>query len=265
MRKGIAWSVGCALVVLLASGCAKKVTGAPQAAVTGEKQHAGSMLAYEHNVQLVLPAASITAQVELTRQACETARFGACNLLRLQWGGSSSVISLRIVPDGVAPLIKLAAQGGQVGQHTISADDLADAVGDNHRQQALLLAQQQRLSDIAARRDLGVADLITVGKEQADLENQLKALEGQAAGQQHRLDTNLVTLEFVPPDENSSGSRLRLSLSGMGDRLAEGTSDAMDMLGYGLPFLILAFPLLLLWRWLWRKVVRWRRRNGTDV
>ena len=57
-RRRLLLARGGLALALLASGCAKKVTGAPQAAVTGEKQHAGSMLAYEHNVQLVLPAAS---------------------------------------------------------------------------------------------------------------------------------------------------------------------------------------------------------------
>jgi hypothetical protein len=32
------------------------------------------------------------------------------------------------------------------------------------------------------------------------------------------------------------------------------------MLGYSLPFLVLAFPLALLWWWLWRRVTgRWGR------
>lgn len=250
------------LVLLLLAGCASKHQAAPPGAVQGEQQRAGSMLAYEHRVQLVLPAAAIPARLDAAREACETARFGACNVLHLEQGDGRASLSLRIVPAGVEPLVGLAAQGGGIGQRSINAEDLADAVDDNHRQQALLLAQQQRLSELATWRDIGVADLITLGKEQAALENQLQQLEGVAAGQQHRLDTNLVTLDFLPLGADSRVSRLGLSFSSMLDNLTEGTSAALNALSYGLPFLIIAFPLLLLWRWLWRKVVG-RRHSGS--
>jgi len=261
MRKGISWQMVGLLSVLLLAGCAKKTGNEPQAAARGEKQHAGSMLAYEQQLQLLLPAETIPARLDAAREACEAARFGACNVLRLEQDNEHASLSLRIVPDGVEPLVKLAAQGGEVGRRTVSAQDLADAVNDNHRQQALLQVQQQHMTELAARRDIGVSDLIALGKEQAELESQLQATEREAAEQQHRLNTNLLTLDFMPIGADSRASRLRVSFAGLLDRFVDGASDALDTLGYGLPFLIIAFPLLLLWRWLWRKIVNRRRRD----
>jgi Domain of unknown function (DUF4349) len=261
MRKGKLWWLAGLATVLLLSGCSRKMASEPQAAARGEKQHSGSMLAYEQQLQLLLPAAAIPARLDAAREACEAARFGACNVLRLEQDDTHASLSLRIVPDGVEPLVKLAAQGGEVSRRTVSAEDLADAVNDNHRQQALLQAQQQRMAELAARRDIGVSDLIALGKEQAELESQLQAAEREAAAQQHRLNTNLVTLDFMPIGADSRASRLRISFAELLDHFVEGVADALNTLGYGLPFLIIAFPLLLLWRWLWRKMVN-RRRLG---
>ncbi len=258
-RMGMAWML--ALAALLLAGCGKKQEAAPAGPAQGEKQHAGSMLAYEQQIRLLLPQADIAARLDAAREACEQARFGACNVLHLEQGDGRAALSLRIVPDGVEPLVRLAAQGGSVGSRSINAEDLADAIGDNQRQQALLQAQQQRLSELAARHDIGVGDLITLGKEQAELESQLQSLQGTAAMQQHRVNTNLLNLDFLPQDVDSRSSRIRVSFAEMLDNLTEGTSSALNALSYGLPFLILAFPLLLLWRWLWRKAVGRRRAS----
>ena len=39
---------------------------------------------------------------------------------------------------------------------------------------------------------------------------------------------------------------------------ATGVTEALAMVGYGLPFLVIAFPLALLWRALWRWATRRR-------
>ena len=48
------------------------------------------------------------------------------------------------------------------------------------------------------------------------------------------------------------------AFSNLLDNLADGTAEALEKGSYVLPFLILAFPLALLWVWLWRKFVRRR-------
>lgn len=210
------------------------------------------MLAYEHVLRINLPRADITKRLDEARAACDTARFGACNVLRIEQHSSSATLQVRIAPEGVEPLTALAAKGGSVGMRHTNAEDLADAVGDNRRQSDLLQQHAARLAELAARKDITVADLITLSREQAEVETRRQALEREAATQQRRLDTNRLELRFEDVAVASRGP-FRGGLSALLDELAEGTADALRMLGYGLPFLILGFPLALAWRALWRR------------
>ena len=227
-------------------------------ALGGAQGKAGAQLAYEHELSLSLPAAQIGPRLAQTREACEKAQFGPCNILRLEQGKYRAQVTLRIVPDGVEPIVQQASQGAELGERITSAEDLADAVADVQRQQQRLKAQQQRLDELAARKDISVSDLIALSREQAGIENDLQALAQTAAGQQRRLDTNLLTLKFLPSDGVLRESSLKRAFSNLLDNLADGTAEALEKGSYVLPFVILAFPLVLLWVWLWRKFVRRR-------
>jgi hypothetical protein len=247
------------LLLPLLAACSRKQEVTPQASIGGEQNRAGAQLAYEHRLTLRLPAEAIAPRLNEARAACESARFGACNVLRIEQSSWDASITVRIVPDGVEPLVALAAKGGEVGERATSAEDLAPAVADNQRNQERLKAQQKRLDELAARKDLAVADLIALGKEQAAVESELQALEQTAAGQQHRIATNLLTMKLRRADADTRGSRLRESFSGVFDQFVDGLANAIEAISYGLPFVLLGFPLLLLWLWLWR---RFARRRG---
>lgn len=248
-----------AVVLLGASpllvGCSKKQEVSP-APVSGEKSRAGAMLAYEHVLRIRLPGTEIAGRLAAARQACETARFGACNVLRIEQAEHDAELVVRIVPEGVEPMAKLAAQDGTIGFRQTTAEDLADAVNDNQRERELLEKHAQHLTELAARKDIAVADLIALSREQASVESQLQSLQAVAANQQRRLDTNRLELHFGDTSAYSRSGRIGDGFSGLLDETTEGVTDAMRLLGYGLPFLILAFPLALLWLWLWRRFTR---------
>ncbi|MGC5704056.1 DUF4349 domain-containing protein [Pseudomonas sp. NFXW11] len=243
---------------LALSACSPSDHKGSGAALEGAQGQAGAQLAYEHELTLSLPNAEIGPRLAQTREACEKAQFGACNVLRLEQGKYRAQVVLRIVPQGVEPLVQQASAGAELGERITSAEDLADAVADVQRQQQRLKAQQQRLDELATRKDISVSDLIALSKEQAGIENDLQALAQVAAGQQRRLDTNRLTLNFIPSDGIQRESKLKRAFSNLLDNLADGTGEALEKGSYVLPFLILAFPLALLWVWLWRKFVRRR-------
>ncbi|MFJ2381794.1 DUF4349 domain-containing protein [Pseudomonas protegens] len=243
---------------LALSACSPGDHNSSAVALGGTQGKAGAQLAYEHELSLSLPAAQIGPRLAQTREACEKAQFGPCNILRLEQGKYRAQVTLRIVPDGVEPIVQQASQGAELGERITSAEDLADAVADVQRQQQRLKAQQQRLDELAARKDISVSDLIALSREQAGIENDLQALAQTAAGQQRRLDTNLLTLKFLPSDGVQRESSLKRAFSNLLDNLADGTAEALEKGSYVLPFVILAFPLVLLWVWLWRKFVRRR-------
>ena len=66
-------------------GCSKKQEVSP-ALVSGEQSKSGAMLAYEHTLRIKLPEAKIADRLAAARQACESDRFGACNVLRIRRG-----------------------------------------------------------------------------------------------------------------------------------------------------------------------------------
>ncbi|MCB2250884.1 DUF4349 domain-containing protein [Pseudomonas chlororaphis] len=249
--------LACLLLSSLLAACSPSERSS-SVAIGGAQGKAGAQLAYEHELTLSLPSAQIADRLNATREACESAKFGACNILRLEQGERRAQAILRIVPEGVEPIVGLAAQGAEIGQRITSAEDLADAVADVQRQQERLKAQQQRLDQLAARKDITVSDLIVLSKEQASIENDLQALTQAAAGQQRRIDTNRLTLNFVPTDSSQRGSKLQRAFDNLLDNLAYGTAEALEKGSYVLPFLILAFPLVMIWVWLWRRIVRRR-------
>jgi hypothetical protein len=242
---------------LVLVGCSPK-DPSRAAPINGEQGRAGAQLAYEHELTLALPGALLAPRMQATREACETARFGACNILGITEDSNGGEMILRIAPTGVEPMVAMAAEGGTLGQRTTTAEDLADAVDDVNRRQDRLQAQQHRLDELAKRKDITVSDLIALSKEQASIENDLQALAQIAAGQQRRLDTNRVTLNFRSSDGANQPSRFSRMFSNLGTNMVEGTADALERASYVLPFVILAFPVVWLWVWLWRKFVRRR-------
>lgn len=238
-------------------GCSDQ-SGAPLGdALHGERNKAGSYLAYEHHVGIELTAEQIGERIAATREACMSERFGACSLIAAQQSSGRAPrgeLTLRIIPDGVEAITRLASEGGELTNRTTRAEDLAQAVSDNRRQNEQLLRQQQTLQQFEKRDGLAVSDLLALAREQAALEVQLQALAQEAAQQQRRLDTNLLTLNFSSPYESSPLGRIGDAFSRLTDNLAEGTANLIEFIGYSLPFLIVLFPVALGLRKLWRRL-----------
>lgn len=248
------------LCCLVASGCSEKhVTEAPGSSISGEQGKPGTSLAYEHEISIVLPGEHLAARMEATRAACLDQRFGACILLGFdQDGGDTPNGSLRfrVLPAAVEPLTALAGEGGRFGSRQTRAEDLAAAVADTASQLDRLRLQRDKLLQLHARSDLSVADLLAITRELSSVEAALQGHERSAADQTRRLETNLLTLNFSSRDEASRFARLGEAFTDSADGVVDGIVNAIEVLAYGLPLLLLAFPVALLWRFFWRRVTR---------
>ncbi|MGG2397637.1 DUF4349 domain-containing protein [Pseudomonas sp. SH1-B] len=246
-------------LALILTGCSDPSGTPGGGALQGERNKADSYLAYEHHVGIEISSERIGERIAATREACLSERFGACSLIAAQQSTGRNPrgeLTLRIVPDGVEALTGLASEGGELISRTTRAEDLAQAVADNRRQHEQLLRQQQTLQQFEKRDDLAVTDLLTLAREQAALEVQLQAIAQEAAQQQYRLSTNLLTLNFSSPYESSALGRIGDAFSRLSDNLAEGTVNVIEFVGYSLPFLIVLFPVALGLRKLWRRLTR---------
>ena len=265
------WLVLLVVALAVLPACEKKAVPAPpqETAVPGEQAKAGAFLAYEHAVRVGLDRRdAIPAQIAAVRDACASERFGVCSLLSLEQdsgGYTAGKIVVRIVPAGVEPLVQLAAQGGAIRSRKTSAEDLAQAVADNAKQRELLTRQRTKFEELQGRKDLTVADSLALARELAGLEVQLDAVEQESAQQRRRIETNRLTIDFVAPSVEADRSPIVGALRNLWDSFSEGVADAIEYVGYLLPFLLLGFPLLLLVRWLWRRATRPRdARSSTD-
>ena len=242
-------------------GCDKKaVSPAPSPPVSGEAARAGTMLAYEHAIRIRVPSGEIPARVTAVRDACTASKFGACSLLSMQESGGDyrgeGSITVRIVPEGVEPLAQLAAKDAIVTSRETNAEDLADAVDDTQQRLATLARQREKFEALEKRPNLAVSDQMMLSKELATLEVQIEAATNVSQQQRRRIETNRVAFVFMEAGDSSRAARIKEVFSGFWDSLLEGVADALEYLGHGIPFLLLAFPLALTWRWLWRRFTR---------
>ena len=253
------------LLLLALAGCDSKsseggvVSGSlsEDASFSGEKARAGAYLAYEHYAVIRLDKTTINQRLTEAREACISGRFGTCDLLGIELGdeeSGSGSLSVRIVPEGVDKLMSMAGEGGKLLRRNTQAKDLAQAVSDNEQVRERLQRQFKTLEQFQDRKDLSVSDMLALAREMAEVQVQLDAAAQQSAQQQRRISTNLLTLNFSSEYQRPGRfDRLGKAFSELLDNITDGAAKALEMIGYGTPFVIVLFPLALLARWLWRK------------
>lgn len=239
---------------------AEYAPAAPRAAASAamDSETPAKFLAYEHDIGLTLPEQDIAARIEAVSQACLKARFGECALLDVsQRNGAyvSGQVKLRIVPSGVGPIIALAGEGGAVASRSTRAEDLAQQVSDNQLTQDRLRKEHDRLLEFQQRRDLKVADMLAISQRLAEIEAGLDQAQREAAQQQRRITTQLVTLDFQATSSARSRSAIGEALSDFGSILSDSIATLVRVIAALLPFVVV----LGCFGWLARKL--WRRRK----
>lgn len=252
-----------AIAMLALAACAKKTEvahelsrarGMPMANLVAPP---GSYLAYEDDVQLVLPAARILERLQAAQQACMQERFGDCSVLEVrQRGGdnASASLTVRIAPKGVEPMIALAGEQAELGSRNTRAEDLADAVHDNQRMQERLNGERARLLEFQRRPDLKVADMIALSGRLAEIDGELQGAQQQSAQFKRRIDTHKLTLNFDTRPNAGEGNEIRAAFADFGDTLSAGTAFVIRLVAAMLPVLVLVvLPLGYIARRWWRK------------
>jgi hypothetical protein len=227
-----------------------------------------SQLAYEHEVSIELGADGLLARMVAVREACTEGLHGPCSLLEVNERSGrqpNGRLRMRLSPEAVEPVVSLASDAGQLASRSTRAEDLSASIADTGRQRAQLELQLQRLNELAARKDLSVADQLNLARELSAPEVQLQASERESANQTRRLETNLMTIHFsVPADQVSRWGSLGEAWNQSIDSFVEGLIEAIGMLVYLLPYLFFAFPLALTWWLLWRVATRRFRREPSQ-
>lgn len=248
-------------VVLLATvgglaGCAKQESGHLPRTAMVIKPAAGEFLAYEHDVTLQLDAERIPARIQALQDACLRKQHGDCTVLEVsQRGGDEprGMLTVRIVPAGVEPLIAAASEGANLGDRSTRAEDLAQAVRDNALVRSRLQKELAGLQAFQQRRDLSVADMIALSQQVSKLEAQLEAADQEAAQHQRRIQTQKLTLHFETPGGESGRGEIRRAVRDFVSTLASGTAWTIRAVAFLIPVLVVLAMLVAAWRRLRRR------------
>ena len=234
-------------------------TAGESAVVPGAANRKSSFLAYEHEVSIRLPSAKIPQNMAAVRDACMSERLGTCSVLGEDMTAGEAPfgnLKMRAEPKAVQGLVALAASGGDVGQRSTHAEDLADAVKSNDLERQRMLLNHQKLTELLQRKDLKLEDIIALNDRLAQLEAGLQAAEQESAQQQRRIETNLLTLHFSASGVSVDSSRIPQALRGLTGTWDSSIATLITVVGALLPFALLIGAI---W-WVVRLVGRRRSR-----
>lgn len=260
-----------AFMAVLVAACSKDRGGesamAPAEAVGGNadtvrgRSGEANLLAYEHDVAIRLPADDLTKRIAVVRDACTGQKLGACSLLGEQHDAGdlpSGSLRMRVAPATVEPLVKLAADGAEIGQRSTRAEDLADAVADTQLRQRRLQTQHAKLLELLERKDIKVEDMIALTQQLSAIEAELQGANQEAAQQRRRIETNLLTLNFQSTGFEARSSAVREAFSNLGSVFDVSLAALITILGGALPFALFIGVVI----WLVRALRRRLRRGS---
>lgn len=154
-------------------------------------------------------------------------------------------------------MITLAGEGGEAGERSTRAEDLAVVVRDNTTEQDRLTREMARLQLFEARRDLSVADMIALSERIAATEARIEAARREGAQHRRRVDTQLLTVQLRTREGEQGRSEIGAAFRQFGSTLTMGTAWTIRATAFLLPLGLVGFALFVVLRALWR-----RRRRG---
>lgn len=257
--QGNGWVLSAGLGVLMVlAGCAQHEMAADAGAAPAEALQSpdGAFLAYEHTVQLRLPGKDIAPRVKTVTEACQSAKFGDCAVLNVsQQAGDapSGSVQVRIAPKGVEPLIALASDKGELTTRNTQAEDLAQQVAETQLTQARLKNEHERLVEYQQRRDLVVADLLTISQRLSEIEAGLEQANRASAQQHRRIDTQLVTINLESTSSQRNRSEIGRAFGDFGEIFSTSLAYVIRVIAGLLPVAIIGGFVLWLARTWWRR------------
>lgn len=217
---------------------------------------AGTFLAYETDVTVMLPGGAVAEKINAVQQACQQARFGDCAVLLAARQTGSSIegrIDLRMAPAGVESILKLAGEGGEITQRSTHAEDLAQEVADTNLRRDRLQKEHGRLLAMQQRSSLQVSELLEISNRLAQIEAEEEIAQRDSAQQKRRIDTHKLTIRYNVSNSDSGRGVLGDSLARSGQVFFSSVAILVEVVAFVVPWLVVVIPGLGLIRFLWRR------------
>jgi hypothetical protein len=254
--------LGFALVCLIgmtACGRNNHLVSEPQAPMASQPQRAQSAhgtLSREHSVTIEVPESDLHSGFQRLADRCTADSANHCTILQSDVSSgqfSSGLIRLRIDPKAVEDLIGFAASLGRLEHRSTQVEDLADAIQDTQSRIEMLTTYRKQLLELQGKAGTNIDAAIKVASELSTVQTSLEQASGQAAYQEKRTTTDVVTVHFSVSERKAFWRPIHDAVRDFLGNLSEGISQAITAVAYILPWLLVVIPGLYLVRFLWRR------------
>lgn len=247
------WLYLLALATVLA-GCSGKRDGtqnAPALAETSVEHKRAAWVAYEHDIELEVPAERMRQVSEAVQQACAALPERGCTLLEasIRSGATAGAkVRMRVVPEGVNKVLRALDGRGKVVSQSSRGEDVAEPVQDGERKMAMLTSYRDQLQTLARQRALEAEALIKLHRELAEVQSQIDKAATLQAQLRRRVDTELLSVAMHEHATAGQGDKVKQAVEDFGDDLLHGVAMLITFVASTIPFALAGIGGYFVWR-----------------
>ena len=168
----------------------------------------------------------------------------------------SAQIRLRLKPEGVKDIIKIASGKGKIVQESTHIEDLAKPIVDNKQRLDMLESHRDRLLALQDKAADDIESLIKVSSELSKVQSEIELAKGEKEFLRQRVSRDIVNFNFQVEHYRSFWTPIRESLSDFSNNLSDGISGTIIAAAYLLPGFIVLLVIFAILRLIWRKIRR---------
>lgn len=254
------------VIFLLLGGCSKAEESSDRTAGHlaggGSSQNTDNLkLAYSHDITVEMAAKHIKARYERARDLCIKEPELHCILLNSSYNMGDPTrttppnarLSVRLPHNSIenfqqkmlSPLPDENIGDAFFSTQSTKADDLTKVIADTQQRYKQLLDYRARLTELAAREDAKVEDLVKIASELSTVQSQIEAITAKQKELDERITTELLSISFrARSDMISPFGPIAKAWKNSGRSLGDSAGSALQFTIKSLPWLpIIAFAL----------------------
>jgi hypothetical protein len=208
-------------------------------------------IAYEHAVELEVPAGEMRQAYDAVQKACAALPDHGCTLLgaSIRNGAAAGAsVRMRIRPDGVNRVLHSLDGRGKVVSQSSKGEDLAEPIQDGERKMAMLTAYREQLQTLARQRALEPEALIKLHRELAEVQSEIDKDGTSQAELRRRVDTELLTVAMHEHATAGQAGKVKQALEDFGDDLQHGVAMLITFVASTMPFALAGIVGYFAWR-----------------
>ena len=232
---------------LVLPGCERKSVGtefgSSDSILNSEKaqREKDDYLSYEHFYIIDTTSEKLLKSYNDTLEFCSKSEKYGCTILdsRISTGKNQSAhIRVRIEPEGVKNILKVASNNGKIVQESTHIEDLAKPIVDNKQRLEMLESHRDRLLELQKKASNDIEALIKVSSELSKVQSDIELAMGEKDYLFQRVSKDIVNFDFQVEYYRSFWRPIRESLSDFSNNLSEGISGTIVAAAYLLPGII---------------------------